>query len=77
MVAVAALKFSLCNMLWESFPILGVQGIEGLILVGALFPLDGGGERRKKKKIKEEKKQVSPHNSEMPRFIIRQWIDYS
>jgi hypothetical protein len=36
-VAVAALKFCQCNMLWGSFPHLGVQGVEGLILIGALF----------------------------------------
>jgi hypothetical protein len=35
---VAALNFSQCNVLWGSFPQLGVQGVEGLILVGALFP---------------------------------------
>jgi hypothetical protein len=38
----------------EAFPSLGVQGVEGLILVGALFPLDGGGEKKRGKK--EEKK---------------------
>jgi hypothetical protein len=36
--AVAALKFSQCNILWEAFHRLGVQGVEGLILVGVLFP---------------------------------------
>jgi hypothetical protein len=35
--AVAALKFSQCNVLWEAFHGLGVQSVEGLILVGALF----------------------------------------
>jgi hypothetical protein len=37
---------------------IGVQGVEGLILVGSLFPLDGGGEEkeRRKKKRKEENK---------------------
>jgi hypothetical protein len=36
--AVATLKFSQCNVLWGSFPQLGVQGIKGLILVSALLP---------------------------------------
>jgi hypothetical protein len=34
----------------EAFPDLGVQGIEGLIIVVALFLLDGGGEGKKKEK---------------------------
>jgi hypothetical protein len=34
----------------EAFLGLGVQGVEGLILVGALFPLDGGGEEKERKK---------------------------
>jgi hypothetical protein len=43
----------------EAFPGLGVQGVEGLILVGALFLLDGGRRRegKKKEKRKENKKQ--------------------
>jgi hypothetical protein len=56
MVAMAATKFSQCIICGEAFPGIGVQGVEGLILVGALFPLDGGGgvekERRKKKRKK-------------------------
>jgi hypothetical protein len=48
-------KLSQCNMIGEAFPRLGVQGVEVLVLVGALFPLDGGrrreGEKREKKKI--------------------------
>jgi hypothetical protein len=33
----------------EAFPSLGVQGVKGLILVGALFLLYGGGEERERK----------------------------
>jgi hypothetical protein len=51
-VVVAAPRFSQCNVLWESFPSLGVQGVEGLILIVALFLLDGGGEKKERKKKK-------------------------
>jgi hypothetical protein len=34
---------------------LGVQGVEGLILVVALFPLDAGSRREGKKKEKKKK----------------------
>jgi hypothetical protein len=33
----------------EAFSSLGVQGVEGLILVSALFLLDGGGEKKERK----------------------------
>jgi hypothetical protein len=39
----------------EAFHRLGVQGIKGLILVGAFFPFDGGRRREEKKKEKERK----------------------
>jgi hypothetical protein len=51
--AVVATKFSQCNMLPESFPHSRVQGVKGLILVGALFPLNGGrreGNKKEKRK---------------------------
>jgi hypothetical protein len=35
----------------KAFPSLGVQGVKGLILVGALFLLDGGEERKRKKNL--------------------------
>jgi apolipoprotein N-acyltransferase len=41
-VAVAASIFSYCNMLWGSFPWSRGSGVQGLIVVGALFLLDGG-----------------------------------
>jgi hypothetical protein len=41
----------------QAFPGLGVQGVEGLILVGALFPLDGGGEEKERRKKKEERRR--------------------
>jgi hypothetical protein len=34
----AAHLFSQCNVAWRSFPWVGVQGAELLILIGALFP---------------------------------------
>jgi hypothetical protein len=40
-------------MLPESFPHSRVQGVKGLILVGALFPLNGGrreGNKKEKRK---------------------------
>jgi hypothetical protein len=47
---VAASKFSQCNVLWGSFPQSSGSGVEGLILVGALFLLDGGGKEKERKK---------------------------
>jgi hypothetical protein len=46
------------SVLWhgEPFPGLGVQGVESLILVGVLFPFDGGRREGKKKEKKKEKK---------------------
>jgi hypothetical protein len=46
----------------EAFPGLGVQGIEGLIMVGALFSFDGGRSRegKKKEKRKEKRKEKLP-----------------
>jgi membrane protein implicated in regulation of membrane protease activity len=41
-------------VLWEAFLGLWVQGVEGLILVGALFLLDG---RRRERKEKEKRKE--------------------
>jgi hypothetical protein len=44
------------SVIWngEAFHGLGVQGAECLILVGALFPLDGGKRREGKKKEKKK-----------------------
>jgi hypothetical protein len=39
----------------EAFHRLGVQDVQSLILVGALFPLDGGRRREGKKKEKKKK----------------------
>jgi hypothetical protein len=47
-------KFSQCNMVWQAFHRLGVHDVESLILVDALFLLDGG--RRREGKKKEKKK---------------------
>jgi hypothetical protein len=41
----------------EAFHGLGVQSIDGLILVGALFMLEGGKRREGKKKRKEDRKK--------------------
>jgi hypothetical protein len=41
----------------EAFPGLGVQGVEGLILVRALFLLDGEGEEKERKERKEKQQQ--------------------
>jgi hypothetical protein len=43
----------------EAFHGLGVQSVEGLILVGALFMLDGGKRREKKKIRKEDRKKFT------------------
>jgi hypothetical protein len=50
-------KLSQCDWGGEAFPGLGVQSVESLILVGALFLLDGGRRRegKKKEKMKEKK----------------------
>jgi hypothetical protein len=45
----------------EAFPGLGVQGVEGLILVGALFPLDGGREEKEREKKEERKGKKHCH----------------
>jgi hypothetical protein len=45
-------KFSQYGMLWGCFPWTRVQNVESLILVGALFTLDGGRIRERKKKEK-------------------------
>jgi hypothetical protein len=42
----------------EAFHGLGVQGVKGLILVGALFLLDGGRRRKEKKKKKKKEKKL-------------------
>jgi hypothetical protein len=34
----AVLLFSQCNMVWRNFPWAGVQGVEVLIVLAALFP---------------------------------------
>jgi hypothetical protein len=44
----------------EAFPGLGVWSVEGLILVGPLFPLDGEEEKERKKK-RERKKEKNCH----------------
>jgi hypothetical protein len=43
------------------FPSLGIHSVEGLFLVGALFPFDGGGEEkeREKKRGKKKKKKIT------------------
>jgi hypothetical protein len=46
------LSFTWCG---EAFHGLGVQDVKSLILVDALFPLDGGRRREGKKKEKEKK----------------------
>jgi hypothetical protein len=43
-----------------AFPGIGVQGVRGLILVGTLFPLDGGGEEKERKKKSPWGRKVSP-----------------
>jgi hypothetical protein len=45
--------------LGEEFPRQGVQCVKGLILVGALFPFDGGRKRegKEKEKRKENRKK--------------------
>jgi hypothetical protein len=48
----------------EVFPKLGAQGDKGLILVGALFPLDGGKRREGKKKEKRKEKRKKNHREE-------------
>jgi hypothetical protein len=52
-------KFS--HVMWcgKAFHGLGVQDVKSLILVGALFPFDGG-RREGKKKEKKKKKKSSP-----------------
>jgi hypothetical protein len=52
-------KFSLCDLVWEAFSQLAVQDVEGLIIVGALFLLDGG--RRKEGNKKEKRKEKNHH----------------
>jgi hypothetical protein len=49
------------SVMWfgEAFHMLGVQDVESLILVGSLFPLDGG--RRREGKKKEKKKEKNHH----------------
>jgi hypothetical protein len=49
-VVVAASSFLSVTCCGEAFPSQGVQVVEGMILVGALFPLDGGEEEKERKK---------------------------
>jgi hypothetical protein len=61
MVAVATamrngMKFSHITWHEEAFHRLGFQYVKSLILVGALFPVDGRRRREGKRKRKEEKK---------------------
>jgi hypothetical protein len=39
------------------FPSLGIHSVEGLFLVGALFPFDGGGEEKEREKKRGKKKR--------------------
>jgi hypothetical protein len=57
--AAIATKFSQCNVLWGSFPQAGVQSVEGLILVDALFLLDVRRRREGKKKEKRKKNETN------------------
>jgi hypothetical protein len=56
----------------EAFPGLGVQGVEDLILVGALFLLNGGSRREGKKKEnrkqeRKKKKNIDVEKEDFPR----------
>jgi hypothetical protein len=51
----------------EAFPSLGVQGVEGLIMVGALFLLDREGEEKERKEKKEERKKIAVGKEGFPR----------
>jgi hypothetical protein len=57
-------KFSQCNMVWQAFHRLGVHDVESLILVDALFLLDGEGEEKERKKKRKRKK--SPWGRRVP-----------
>jgi hypothetical protein len=46
----------------EAFPGLGVWSVEGLILVGPLFPLDGEEEKERKKKKIAMRKECFPRS---------------
>jgi hypothetical protein len=59
-VAVAAPNFLSVMYCGEAFPSLAIQGVEGLILVGALFLFDGGGEEKERKKKRGKKKGKKP-----------------
>jgi hypothetical protein len=53
------------SIIWcgEAFYKLGVQDVKSLILVGALFTLDGGGRKERKKKKSRKKSpqgRISP-----------------
>jgi hypothetical protein len=64
----------------EVFLWLGIQGSECLIVVGALFPLDGGRRRegKKKEKRKEKRKKITVGKEGFPRagpaFLSVQWV---
>jgi hypothetical protein len=49
-------NFSHVTWRGEAFHMLGVQGVKDLILVGALFSLDGGRRREGRKKEKKKEK---------------------
>jgi hypothetical protein len=55
------------SIMWggEAFHGLGVQDVKNLILVGALFLLDGG--RRREGKKKEKKKKITMGKEGFPR----------
>jgi hypothetical protein len=52
-------KFSQCIVVWGGFHRLGAQGVEGLILVSASFPLDRGRRREAKKKEKKKERKIA------------------
>jgi hypothetical protein len=58
----------------ETFPSLGFQGVKGLILVGALFPLDGGGEKKERKKKRGKKKKSLWRRRVSPRLDLPCWL---
>jgi hypothetical protein len=64
------------SVVWhrEAFHSLGVQDVESLILVDALFPLDGG--RRKERRKKEKKIAVGEEGFPRagPALLAVSWV---
>jgi hypothetical protein len=67
-------KFSQCNVMWGGFAQARGLGVEGLILVDALFLLHGRRRREGKKKEKEKRKKLPWERRVSPGLDLPCWL---